>query len=655
MPFHRCLMPPIGLGLLKSALSMSGLPSTIYNFNLDLLPELADTAEKALEIDGVIGDCVSRTQVDEWLFSPVDVENDERYLGLLSDCGFGPEPLSLLRRLRSRVDDLLFRWAARVVAGHHDIVGFSSSLGRTRANVRLAEAILRLAPETRILLGGFAASGDMGRALIEAFPVIDLVCHTEADELIVPIVRALRREPGTSLELLRGVSYRQGERVVTRMDGLSHPDMERTPLPDYDDYFDEVRSLRGTWDSTLELPHYVPIETARGCWWGTRQHCTFCSLNGDRMTFRSKSAERVLSDLEALHARHGVKRFLVVDNILNNDYFRTLLPALAERRKGYLLEWEVRPNLGRAKVAALAQAGVAWVQPGIESLSTPALQTMNKGTTAIDNIQAMKWLMAYQIKCSWNFLFSLPGERLEWYEEVAPSLRRLMHLPPPIGPTRIGLQRYGPYFSQAQEMGIELLGPTVFARLAFHDISDDLLERLVYDFDYEFQNRPPDLDLRIMETLEPLLTRWRESFEERGCTLSLVDGPDESLLVEGPLLEADRILRVRGLLRRFLKGCESIQPERALLERLAVDGPAAEDFEPPLGPRAYGKLLQELCFTGVRPDEGPEVTLSNVVELADERGWVFRESGRIVSLPVDQTRYVKSGPFQLEAAYRRYR
>jgi ribosomal peptide maturation radical SAM protein 1 len=655
MPFHRCTMPPIGLGILKSALSAVDLPSTIYNLNLDLLPELDETAEEALKLYEGISERFPSALVGEWLFARPEVDRDERYLDLLSSCGFGPDQLAVLRRLRSRVDDLVSHWAQRVAAGRHDIVGLSSSLGRTRANVMLAEAVRRLAPRTRILFGGLETSGDMGRALLEAFPVIDVVCHTEAEELIVPIVRALRGEPGYSLDALRGISYRRGDRLVTQMDGASPPDLERTPLPDYDDYFEHVNALRTSWDKDLDLPSYLPIETARGCWWGARQHCIFCSVNGDRIRYFSKSPGRVLTDLDALLAKHGVKRFLVVDNVLNNDYFRTLLPSLAELKKDYLLEWEVRPNLGRTKVAALSQAGVAWVQPGIESLSTPALRTMNKGTTAIDNIQAMKWLMAYQIKCTWNFLFSLPGEKLEWYDDVARVLPRLMHLDPPRGPHRIGVERFSPYFSQAQGMGIELLGPTAFARMAFDDVSDDLLERLVYDFDYEIRNRPPDLDARIRGILEPHLARWRESFEARGCTLSLVDGPDESLLVEGPLLEPDRILRVRGLLRRFLEGCETIQSERVLLERLAADGQAAEDFEPPLGPRAYGKLLDELCFTGIRPEEGPAVTLSDVVAVADERGWIYRESGRILSLPVDQTRYVKSGPFKLEAAYRRYR
>ncbi len=40
LPFHRCLTPPIGLGVLKATLAAAGLPATVHNLNLDLLPEM---------------------------------------------------------------------------------------------------------------------------------------------------------------------------------------------------------------------------------------------------------------------------------------------------------------------------------------------------------------------------------------------------------------------------------------------------------------------------------------------------------------------------------------------------------------------------------------------------------------------------------------
>lgn len=652
MPFALCRVPSIGLGILKGALSAAGLPSTIYHFNLDILPELGTNATDALKTCDLIVS-PKRTLVGEWLFSRSEAARDERYLARLLEAGFEPGDVALIRGLRPRLDAWIERWADRVVRGGHDIVGFSCSFDRTRASVRLAEAIRALAPRTRLIAGGFSATGDMGLAMLEAFDVFDLVCHTEGDEVIVPIVEALRGMPGASLKAIHGVSYRAEGRIVTQMHGAPFARLDRTPLPDYGDFFEQVDTLRASWDATLDLPRALPLETARGCWWGARTPCTFCSLNGDRITFRSKSPERVLQDIARLHQKHGAKPFAVVDNILSDSFFDTLLPELARQRPKKVFSWEVRPNLGRDQAAALVRAGVVQVQPGIESLSTLALRLMRKGTSGIENVQALKWLSAYRIRCEWNFLFSLPGERVEWYEEVVRVIPRLMHLPPPTGLRRISLQRFSPLFAKASEDQVKVTGPTVFTRLVFDDVRSDLLDRLAYDFDYEIAGRPPGLDTRIREILEPPIQAWREAYDSKQCTLSLFNGPGESLLVIGPAFQPERLLRVTGLLRRFLAGCESICSERRLLQTLADAAPEEGGGELPLDARAYRQLAAELCSFGVQLEDVPAVDLPDVVRFADQRGWIYRESGQLLALPVDQTHLAKSGAFMFDVALRR--
>ncbi len=653
LPFHQCVSPPIGLGILKSALSASGLRSVVYNLNLDLLPELDRTAARAVELFRKFNDG-RRASVGEWLFAPPDDERDERYLARLPDRGFITEEIELFTRLRARVPDLVRCWAERIVAAGHDIVGFSVFLERTRAAVRLAAEIKRRAPEVRVLLGGYSASGDMGSALLEAFPVIDLVCHTEADELIVPLVRALRGEPGHRLEDLRGISYRQRERIVTQILGACPANLERSPLPDYHDYFDQLRATAERLEGQLDLPRWLPVESARGCWWGERHQCTFCGLNGDRLAFRSKSVERVLHDVEALHAEYGQKRFLFSDNILSHTYYNTLLPRLAELRRGFLFQWEVRPNLGRARFELLQRAGVWNAQPGIESLSTPVLRLMKKGTTAIDSIQTLKLCQELGINLKWTILFSFPGEQIEWYEDVARVLPRLMHLPPPESLSRTAVHRFSPHFERARELGVKLLGPRIYTRLAFDDVPPELVERLAYDFEYEIEGRPADLDDRIRALLNPLIARWRERYEEQGCTLSLIDGPGEALLVTGPLLRPERMLRLSGTWLRLLRACRSIQSAGHVQQQLTAAVEEPPERETPLSAREYRELIAELSFTGVRPEDEPAVAPSEAIELADERGWVYRESRRILSLPVNVTRYVRSQTFQFEAALRHY-
>src|SRR5690606_24641953 len=111
------------------------------------------------------------------------------------------------------------------------------------------------------------------------------------------------------------------------------------PDPEYGDYFDELAQAAPRLDD-LRVPH-LPFETSRGCWWGEVSHCTFCGLNGETMRFRSKGATRALDELERLVTRHRGHPVAVVDNIIDNRYFRDFVPMLAERRLGLSLFYEV--------------------------------------------------------------------------------------------------------------------------------------------------------------------------------------------------------------------------------------------------------------------------------------------------------------------------
>src|SRR6185437_3557984 len=64
--------------------------------------------------------------------------------------------------------------------------------------------------------------------------------------------------------------------------------------------------------------------------------------------------------------------FTLVDTILDMRYFRDVLPRLREAGADLSLYYATQSNLRRAQVRLLRQAGVNFLQPGIESLSTPS-------------------------------------------------------------------------------------------------------------------------------------------------------------------------------------------------------------------------------------------------------------------------------------------
>ena len=107
--------------------------------------------------------------------------------------------------------------------------------------------------------------------------------------------------------------------------------MNSTPVPDFDEYFYARReSGYEYFGDAREV--MLPVEAARGCWWGEKHHCTFCGLNRSGMEFRSKDAQRLIEEFETLSSRYGVFQFNAIDNIMAPEYTEGLFGKLAAVR-----------------------------------------------------------------------------------------------------------------------------------------------------------------------------------------------------------------------------------------------------------------------------------------------------------------------------------
>ena len=117
---------------------------------------------------------------------------------------------------------------------------------------------------------------------------------------------------------------------------------------------------------------WLPAQSARGCWWGERRHCTFCGLNGSTMAYRSKSPDRLRRELAELSARRGTLRFYFVDNILDRRYIEEFLPALHARRRRLpvLLRGEVQPDPGPGEPAGRRRRRPAYSRASSRSALT---------------------------------------------------------------------------------------------------------------------------------------------------------------------------------------------------------------------------------------------------------------------------------------------
>jgi ribosomal peptide maturation radical SAM protein 1 len=612
MPYASLTRPSMALGLLAATLERDGLKTTVAQAGL----WFAESAGLRLyEL------CASRTPTvfltGEWTFAAAAFGDrpqvDEEYLRQVSEASEqhpswpgnrGAELVQDLRALREAAARFVDDAARRVLATGARVVGCTSTFEQHVASLALLRRIRELDPDVVTMLGGANCETVMGETTHRCFPWVDYVVSGEADGLITDLCRlALTRgrdvPPG---ELPRGVLGPAHREAAVRRQSLPRAlfqDLDSLPTPRFDDYFAALASspLRAS------IRPGIPVETSRGCWWGAVHQCTFCGLNGTGMGYRSKSPERVVAELGELQDRYRIDDFEAVDNILDSGYYRTLLLALAETagrgRRHRRIFFEIKANVTRPQVEALVAAGVTWVQPGIESLHSDVLRLMDKGLQGWQNVQLLKWSRELGLRLSWSLLWGFPGEKDDWYQDMAAWMPALEHLQPPAATPRVRFDRYSVYHEQARRGGLILfpLGSMSFV----YPVPPGDLDGLAYFFSTE----PGAGPLRHMQDLTSAMASnpgvqavisaaraWRAAYGRGGQPmLAMKDLNDRILLTDSRSCARESQHVLAGLAREVYLACDGA-PRR---DRLAgMTGATEGQIEEITGRLAADRLVLEL-------------------------------------------------------------
>jgi len=528
MPFSSARFPSIQIGLLQSILAQHGIPATSHYLNLDFAARVGWKQYEMLS-DNTL--CF----VGDWMFSRAAFRERapegrpflQRFGKKLSKAGE-----SFLWKLHEH-DALAFLEAhmASVPWHHYDVVGFSSVFVQNCAALAMARLLKERYPQIITVFGGANFESEMGLEYVRAFPWVDYGVLGEADETFPALLQRLAA--GEEIVSMPGVAHRRGDGVDFGGPASLVRDLDRLPAPNYDDFFAAGARLR--MPSALKPDRVqLPFESARGCWWGEKHHCTFCGLNALSMGFRSKSPPRILEEIEELAHRYRSRYLGAVDNILDHRHIEGVFGVLAERQRDYKFFYEVKANLTKEQVRVLARGGMRRLQPGIESLNSHILQLMRKGVSAIKNLRLIKWAHYYGVEVLWNMLFGFPGETLEDYAKQVELIRLIPHLPPPDGAFRISLERFSPNYTQAPEMGFDNLRPLEAYSYIYPKEVDK--RRIAYFFEYDPRGTlPPSAYVPLQNEIGRWQGKWRNgtkpylTYEAQGGQLTVFDGREPGM------------------------------------------------------------------------------------------------------------------------------
>ncbi|HET9181767.1 MAG TPA: RiPP maturation radical SAM C-methyltransferase [Candidatus Angelobacter sp.] len=486
MPSLSAGIPSIQLALLKPVLEQAGIPAQTFSMFMYLGDQIGwRLSESLAEVwPNLLGEWVwsksafadeTNEDVDEYFQA-----HHESLAGMCRNAGCTPEDL---RRMRDEGAPEFIDFCLQSTDwSRFGLIGFTVVYQQLLASLALARALKKRYPHIPIIMGGGSMEDDIAGEIMKGCPQIDYVHCGDAEVSLPQFVQRLYS--GQSMEGQAGIMWRDASGAVQYAGRAPNfMAMNETPTPDFDEYF-YARSQCGyeSYEGSREL--LLPIETSRGCWWGEKNHCTFCGLNRSGMEYRAKSVENVIEQLNALSRRYAWFRFFAIDNIMSPEYIEKLFGRLRTANCDLQVHYEVRPNFSRTQLGRMQRGGLLSILPGVESFSTNILKSMRKVTTGMRNVELVKWCTYYGMDVTYNILCRFPNETEEDYRSQCEIMEKIPHLQPPYAAVMARADRGSPMFTQPKSQAISELTPFDCYNYLFPKGKFDL-RRIAYFFQHD--------------------------------------------------------------------------------------------------------------------------------------------------------------------------
>lgn len=399
--------------------------------------------------------------------------------------------------LRHTVEHLLDTLEAAIEgaarrAAEFDVVALTTCFGQLWANIAFAHAVKRVKPDITVVLGGSTVSSAVGPSLLRQYSFVDYIVQGEGELPFRALLQALERGDHAAAEATKAVvTQASAERLSTGAEMWEVPDLDALPVPSYDEYVEQVARLG------MPLDWFIPLEGSRGCWWdrvgrtgSARDTCYFCNLNLQWKGYREKTVERVAAEMLSLSERYANTRVFFLDNIIRHKGVVELADAIERAGRDFELFHEMRANVTPLEWVRLRDVGLEAVQVGIEGLSTSYLRRIGKGTTAMQNLQAMRYLRELDIAHFGNLIVDFPGAT---NEEVAETLDVVVNYAicyDPLNVVSFMLGRDSTVYTLRDEFPItNVRNRNLFGDILPSDINDNLK---LFDLSFDFTETPPD-------------------------------------------------------------------------------------------------------------------------------------------------------------------
>jgi anaerobic magnesium-protoporphyrin IX monomethyl ester cyclase len=301
-----------------------------------------------------------------------------------------------------------------------DMVGISNLFYTQMPQaMRAAREIRAALPKAAIIVGGPPVTVRPQDYLAE--PAITAVVLGEGETVLVALADALAR--GEPLAGVRGIAYREGDRIQINERADYIDDLDTLPDPAYDlvdlERYMRVATMDGTGHWRWKPRRTLTILTSRGCPF----KCTFCAAHAHMgRRHRTQSPERVLAHIRLIATQLGIRHLHFIDDNIgqNQARFHSILDGLiAMKNEGLPITWEtpIGMRTDRLTFDILEKAKAAGCQAiflTVESGSQRVLaDVIDKHLNLASVVEAARACKKLGLKARSGFIMGLPGETLD--------------------------------------------------------------------------------------------------------------------------------------------------------------------------------------------------------------------------------------------------
>ncbi|MBU4126788.1 MAG: RiPP maturation radical SAM C-methyltransferase [Proteobacteria bacterium] len=450
------------------------------------------------------------------------------------------------------------------------LAGFSVSQCQLTSSLYIIKRLKTKYPELKIVLGGSTFAG-ASKEVFKLIPEIDFVAKGEGELPLSQLVHHLSISNKTDkIPYIKGIISRESIENDNSDMFYQMETLDSLPMPDFDDYFDLIQ----TFGSNKTFFPTISCEISRGCWWRHLQRsknikgCAFCNLNLQWDGYRSKSPSKVVSEVDKLTSKYKTLSVAFTDNALPVKESKEVFIQLKELKKNFRFFSEIRATTTQENLKIMHDAGMSEVQIGIESLSTRLLRKLNKGTTAIQNLEIMKNCEHLGIVNNSNLILQFPGSDMDDVEETLRNLEFATSFRP-LRQVNFWLGLESPVWQNPQQFGIKALyNHPRYADLLPQNISSMRFLIQAYRGDLRYQKK-------LWKPVKQRIKAWKMEYESLHNNsffepiLSFLDGRDFLIIIQKQFNDRTLMHRLKGKSREIYLFCQHYRSIKKILEHFS--------------------------------------------------------------------------------------